>query len=122
MTILSSIGLPVVRRYSYVFTFALIAVLTLIAQAQPEFSIEELKNLKERKLNPDIFRSHLSQDRFPMPDITASSSPLAADGDGKSDFAVFRNGNWNILQSTNGFTVQGFGVNLDLPTPSAFIQ
>jgi hypothetical protein len=49
--------------------------------------------------------------------------PTAADydGDGKTDIAVFRNGDWYYLKSSNGgFVGQAFGLGTDIPIPAAF--
>lgn len=47
--------------------------------------------------------------------------PVSADydGDGKTDPAVFRNGVWYLQQSTNGVSIQQFGLTNDTPIPMA---
>jgi len=44
------------------------------------------------------------------------------DGDGRSDFSVFRpsEGNWYLQRSTSGFTGINFGLSDDIPTPGDF--
>jgi hypothetical protein len=49
--------------------------------------------------------------------------PVAADydGDGRTDPAVYRDGNWFILNSGSGFSAFGFGASSDKPIPSSFV-
>jgi spore coat protein A, manganese oxidase len=44
----------------------------------------------------------------------------ATDGDGKTDPAVYRNGVWYLLRSSQGFTGVQFGISTDLPAPADF--
>jgi len=48
--------------------------------------------------------------------------PADYDGDGRADFAVFRNGAWYIQKSIQGFAGVAFGAPDDKPIPGAFIQ
>lgn len=50
------------------------------------------------------------------------SVPAGYARDGKTDAALCRDGVWNILQSTNGFAAQPFGLTNDKPVPSAFLN
>jgi hypothetical protein len=43
------------------------------------------------------------------------------DGDGTDDFAVYRNGQWWLLRSTSGVSVQSFGLSSDAPVPNAYL-
>ncbi len=42
------------------------------------------------------------------------------DADGKADFAVFRNGNWYVQQTTAGFRGISFGAATDIPAQGDF--
>ena len=46
----------------------------------------------------------------------------ADENDGKTDIAVFRDGTWYLLRSSQGFTGVGFGAANDKPIPEAFVQ
>jgi subtilisin-like proprotein convertase family protein len=52
--------------------------------------------------------------------ISTISAKFDFDGDGKSDVSVFRNGNWFLQQSTNGFTSVSFGISTDKLVPADF--
>ncbi|MGB7202777.1 MAG: M36 family metallopeptidase [Pyrinomonadaceae bacterium] len=43
------------------------------------------------------------------------------DGDGSDDLAIYRNGQWWILRSTAGLTVQSFGLGTDTAIPRRYI-
>ncbi|MCY7345141.1 MAG: hypothetical protein LH614_02890 [Pyrinomonadaceae bacterium] len=51
------------------------------------------------------------------------SSTTDFDGDGRTDIAVYRNGIWYILQSSNGqVAAQQFGASSDVPIAGANVQ
>ena len=43
------------------------------------------------------------------------------DGDGKDDFAVYRNGVWYLMRSSQGITTVNWGVASDIPIPAKYI-
>lgn len=71
-----------------------------------------------------ILRSeNLSFFAAPFGAIGDIPTPGDYDGDGKFDFGVFRSSSntWFVNRSTQGTLIQGFGVNGDIPVPSAYI-
>jgi len=48
-------------------------------------------------------------------------APADYDGDGRADAAVYRDGIWYLLQSTNGFSAVQFGLTNDIPVQNAFV-
>ena len=62
---------------------------------------------------------------YSVPFGVSSDIPVPGDydGDGKADFAVFRSSGatWYIQRSTQGTLIQQFGMNGDIPIPSAFV-
>ncbi len=60
---------------------------------------------------------------FPFGNSTDIPSPGDYDGDGRSDAAVFRPSNttWYLNGSTSGTQILGFGINGDVPLPSAYV-
>ncbi|HEX6126089.1 MAG TPA: VCBS repeat-containing protein, partial [Pyrinomonadaceae bacterium] len=42
------------------------------------------------------------------------------DGDGRTDHAVYRNGEWHVLASGGGYSVRSFGIASDIPQPGDY--
>jgi len=49
------------------------------------------------------------------------SVPAGYASDGKTDAALCRDGVWYILQSTNGISIQQFGLVNNKPVPTAYL-
>ena len=49
------------------------------------------------------------------------SVPAGYASDGKTDAALCRDGVWYILQSTNGISIQQFGLVNNKPVPAAYL-
>jgi len=63
---------------------------------------------------------------YSFPFGTNGDTPVPGDydGDGKIDAGVFRSSasTWFLNRSTAGVLITGFGINTDIPTPSAFVR
>jgi hypothetical protein len=46
--------------------------------------------------------------------------PADYDGDGRTDFAIYRNGEWHLLGTTSGYSVANFGIATDIPQPGDY--
>ena len=87
--------LPEIRVFRTAFFLIILFILSLNAQAQPEFSASELRLIKERGGYSKSLKYHLPQDKFPMPEMTESGKLNFADG--------------NIDATFNSSVTEGFG-------------
>ncbi|MBC7797078.1 MAG: M36 family metallopeptidase [Pyrinomonadaceae bacterium] len=51
---------------------------------------------------------------------STNKSRVDFDGDNKTDVSVYRDGNWFVLRSRDGFAVQNFGISTDTPVAADF--
>ena len=47
--------------------------------------------------------------------------PGEYDGDGKDDYAIYRNGQWWLNRSTSGIAVANFGIATDKAIPRSYV-
>lgn len=69
-----------------ILVFPILFILSVFnVTAQPKFTEAELKLLKTKSFNPNIYQSHFEQERFPMPEVSYKNS-LIQDGDIDNQF------------------------------------
>jgi len=60
--------------------------------------------------------------RYLDENVSVSKKQFDYDGDGKADLAVFRDGIWYLLQTTNGVSISQFGTANDKPIANSFAR
>jgi (2Fe-2S) ferredoxin len=65
---------------------------------------------------PDQIYTFTLTGRGANPQVKVSTTSSNCDGDGKTDFAVYRDGIWYMMQSSQGFAAVQFGLASDKPT------
>jgi len=73
----------------------LLVTFSAVVQAQPEFSAEEMRVIKERRFLSDALKHQLPQEKFPMPEISNQTRSSQIDG--------------NIDPTFNASVTEGFG-------------